>query len=211
MTDPYIVAGHIRRSLYAIAEHYDAAADPPKIRDDSDNRGGDQARPPTDLHAIDVRAVTMRHVSYWVRFILDVVNDGDITTKVNGHDLPEMTRFINTWALALAEQHPNDASGHHEACREELGKDARQLKAVAHGTRTRAIEVGPCPEVILDEQAEAFARCEGTVVANLTERDPDAEEDGLLPQHLTCSLDRTHTWRPWQWADIGKRIERMAG
>lgn len=211
MTDPYIVAGHIRRSLRVILDLYDEAADPPKIVDDSEARGGQPDRPPTDVHAIDVRADTMRHVTFWVRFILDVVQDGEIKTKVNGHDLPQMIRFIDTWALALAEQHPNDASGHKEACREELTSDARRLKAIVHGTRTRSIEVGPCPEVILDDEAETFRRCDGTVVANLTERDPDNEEDGLLPQHLTCTVDRTHTWQPWQWADIGNRIERMAG
>lgn len=214
MNEPYEIAGHIRRACRGILEHYDEAADPPKIADDSDPRGGDLARPPTDLHAIDVRRTTQRHVTFWVRFILDVVQDGTITTKVDGHDLPQMLRFIDTWALALAEQHPDDASGHKEACREELAADARRLKSVAHGTRTRAIEVGPCPEVVMTEDTpgvEALTRCDGTVVARLTERDPDSEDDGLLPQHLTCTIDGTHTWQPWQWADIGKRIERLAG
>lgn len=211
MSDPYVTAGKIRRALRDITEHYDAAGDPPKITDDSDPRGGDQARPPTDVHAIDCRAETIRHVSFWVQFILDEVQDGKITTKVRGSDLQEMATFVDRWALALAEEHPNEASGHKEACREELERDARRLKAVAHGTRTRSIEVGPCPEVIIDEEAEEFRRCEGTVVAHLTERDPDAEDDGLLPQNLTCSLDQGHSWQPWQWADVGKRIERMAG
>ena len=210
MTDPYVTAGKIRRALRDITEHYDAAGDPPKISDDSDPRGGDQARPPTDVHAIDCRADTIRHVSFWAQFILDEVNDGKITTKVRGSDLGGMARFIDTWALALAEQCPDDASGHKEACRQELERDARRLKAVAHGTRTRSIQVGPCPEVIIDDETEEFRRCEGTVVANLTERDPDSEDDGLLPQNLTCSVDGAHTWQPYQWSDIGKRIERMS-
>lgn len=101
------------------------------------------------------------------------------------------------------------------SCRAELTKHARNLKAVAHGTRTRSIEVGPCPEVVIvideDNDLETFARCHGTIVAVLTERDPDNEEDGLLPHHLTCTIHAEHTWQPWQWADIGKRIERMTG
>lgn len=208
--DPYVTAGKIRRALRDITEHYDAAGNPPKITDDSEARGGDQARPPTDVHAIDCRADAIRHVSFWAQFILDEVQDGTITTKVRGSDLQEMARFIDTWALALAEQRPDDASGHKEACRQELERDARRLKAVAHGTRTRSIQVGPCPEVIIDDETETFRRCQGTVVANLTERDPDSEDDGLLPQNLTCSLDGSHTWQPYQWSDIGKRIERMS-
>lgn len=220
MNDPYVTAGKIRRALRDITEHYDAAGNPPKITDDSEKRGGDQARPPTDVHAIDCRADTIRHVSFWAQFILDEINQewdsrteawvGTITTKVRGSNLQEMVTFVDRWALALAEQRPDDASGHREACREELTRDARRLKAVAHGTRTRSIEVGPCPEVVIDDDTETFKRCEGTVIANLTERDPDSDDDGLLPQHLTCSLDGTHTWQPWQWADIGKRIERMS-
>ena len=207
--EPYVIAGKIRAAVRTILDHYDDAGDPPKITDDSDPRGGDQARPPTDVHAIDCRADTIRHISFWVQFILDEINDGKIETKVRGSDLVDMTRFVDRWALALAEQRPDDASGHKEACREELERDARRLRAVAHGTRTRSIEVGPCPEVILDEQAETFRRCEGTIVASLTDRDPDS--DGLLPKHLTCDADSTHTWSPWQWHDVGKRIERMAG
>ena len=73
MNDPYVTAGKIRRALRDITEHYDAAGNPPKITDDSEKRGGDQARPPTDVHAIDCRADTIRHVSFWVQFILDEV------------------------------------------------------------------------------------------------------------------------------------------
>ena len=213
MSDPYVIAGYIRRALHDITDHYEAAGNPPRITDDSDPRGGDPARPPTDLHAIDVRRETRDSLRFWCRFILDTVQDGTITTRVNGHDLPGMCRFIDTWALALAEQHPNDASGHKKACKEELARHARNLKTVANGTRTRSIQVGPCPEVVIaldDTGLETFQRCAGTVVAHLTERDPDNEDDGLLPQVLTCDLDQAHTWQPWQWADIGKRIERMS-
>lgn len=204
--DPYQLAGHIRRALYDITEHYDAAADPPTIRDDSDNRGGDLARPPTNLHAIDVRRETEAALHYWCRYILEHVNDGTITTHVR-NDVASRAAFVNTWALALAEQHTSDA----HTCRDELTKNARQLNAVAHGTRTRSIEVGPCPEAIfiIEGELETLTRCDGTVVAVLTERDPDNEEDGLLPHHLTCTTRPDHTWQPWQWADIGKRIERM--
>ena len=211
-TEPYVVAGAIRRAVRTILDHYDQAGRPPKITDDSDSgRGGDPARPPTDVHAIDCRNDAHHGLAYWCQFILDEVNNGDITTKVRGSDMHDMARFVDTWALALAEQHPDSASGHREACKEELTRHGRRLQAVAHGTRTRSIEVGPCPEVILDDVAETFRRCDGTVVASLTERDPDNEDDGLLPQRLTCSTDQTHTWQPYQWADIGKRIERMAG
>ena len=49
MTEPYEVAGAIRRAVRTILDHYDGAGDPPKITDDSDaGRGGDPARPPTD-------------------------------------------------------------------------------------------------------------------------------------------------------------------
>ena len=206
--EPYVIAGKIRAALREILDHYDAAGNPPKITDDSEpSNGGDPARPPTDVHAIDVRVEAHNGMAYWCQFILDEVNDGTIETKVRGSDLHDIARFIDTWALALAEQHPDSASGHHEACKEQMTKWGRQLRVVAHGTRTRSIEVGPCPEVILDDQAETFRRCDGTIVAVLTDRDPDS--DGLLPKHLTCDVDSAHTWSPWQWHDVGKRIESM--
>ena len=218
--DPYITAGHIRAALHRIRDNYDAAGDPPKHADDSDPRKGDPARPPTNLHAIDVRRDTHVDLAFWVRFILDTVNAttdpetgllvGTIRTKVDGSDIHALAAFIDTWALALAEQAPEDALN----CRTDMGGHARRLRDVAHGVRVRRATVGPCPEIILTLEAdgrEILTRCEGTIVSTLRERDPDDEEDGLLPQAVTCTLDRSHTWTPWQWVDVGRRIGRQIG
>ena len=63
--EPYVIAGKIRAAVRTILDHYDDAGDPPKITDDSDPRGGDQARPPTDVHAIDCRAEAHNGMAYW--------------------------------------------------------------------------------------------------------------------------------------------------
>ena len=56
MSDPYQVAGAIRRSLYAIRENYADALDPGRVSDDSDRRPGSASGEPVNLHAVDVRS-----------------------------------------------------------------------------------------------------------------------------------------------------------
>lgn len=208
MTDPYVTAGHIRRALYDINDHYDDALDPPAHRDDSEARGGDLARPPTNLHALDVRQAADRDLTRWVRFILDHVNDGSIEHAPDA-GIDSKTRFVNTWALALTEQHPNDASGHKDACKEQLTRHARALKVVALGIRTKRVEVGPCPEMHIDDN-ESIQSCTGTVIASLTEGDPSTDEGGaLLPEVAACTAVQEHRWHPFEWRDLGVRIGRM--
>lgn len=220
--DPYIVAGHIRASLHRIRDHYDDAGDPPKHSDDSDPRKGDPARPPTDLHAIDVRRDTHHDLAFWTQFILDTVNAttdpdtgmtvGTITTKVDGSNVHALAAFVDTWALALAEQaDPDDALN----CRRDMRGHGDRLRDIAQGVRTKRVTVGPCPELLMtvDESSglEQISRCPGTIVSTLRERHPDDDEDGLLPQAITCTHDRDHKWSPWQWVDVGRRIGRQIG
>lgn len=204
MSDPYTIAGHIRRDLLKIRDHYDAAGDPPKAADDGAKGGGRPDRPPLDLHAVDVRQEAHHDLAYYTRFILDVVNDGTITTQVDGSDVHELAQFVDRWALALAEQHPDDA----QQCRADMAKHARRLRTLACGIRVKRVEVGRCPEVdlTLDERGvETLRRCEGTIVATLRERDPDDEDDGLLPEVIKCT-DLGHTWHPSQWRDLGSKL-----
>ena len=121
--DAYTVAGHIRANLRLIRDHYDDALDPGKINDDSDPRPGGASGEPANLHAIDVRAQTVRDLVYWVRFILDELETGPSTRTIYGTSIDDMGAFIDTWALALAEQMPEDA----ENCRRETGRHGKAL------------------------------------------------------------------------------------
>lgn len=207
--EPYEVAGDIRRGCHEIADYYEAAAMPPTIRDDSATRRGDPDRPPGSIEAMQARSETHRDLGFWTQYILDTVNDGTITTKIAGADIHALITFIDRWALALAEQHPDDA---HNAARELRGH-GRNLMTIACGIRTKRVEVGPCPELRLitnHDDLEELIRCDGTIFAVLRERDPHDTESGLLPQAITCTATSDHKWQPWQWADVGRRVEARA-
>ena len=198
MTEPYVVAGHIRRSLISIRDHYDAALTPPRVTDDSGARYQADSGEPVDLHAADVRREAARDLAYWCRYILDEVNGGTITTVVRAASITETTRFIDTWALALAEQLPLDADN----CRDEMSKHARALEGLARGWRTKRIEVGRCPETIVTMvgDLEEMTPCTGTLWAEIRE-----DDNGMLPTSIRCDA-APHTWTPWQWRDLGRRL-----
>ena len=198
MSDPYVVAGHIRRALCTIREHYDAALTPPRVSDHNGGRYPAASGEPVDLHAADVRRETARDLAYWCRYVLDEVNHGNIRTIVRARDIAQMTRFIDTWALNLAEQLPLDADN----CHREMTRNARNLEALARGWRTKRIEIGPCPEtiIIMVGDLEETTRCAGTLWAEMRE-----DDNGMLPMSVRCDT-QPHAWTPWQWRDLGRRL-----
>ena len=199
--DPYHVAGHIRRDLWRIRDHYEAALTPAKGVDESGLTSHGQAGEPVPTTALDARHEARRDLAYWARFILDEVNGGTITTTpVEAASIHALVEFIDRWALALAEQMPDDADN----LRTEASKHARRLEALAQGRRAKRIQVGRCPEQHLvtgDDGLETLTPCTGDLWAVLRH-----DDDGLLPSDVTCDNDREHTWTPWQWRDLGRRI-----
>ena len=206
MTDePYKVAGDIRANLRKIRDHYDDAIDPGKINDDSDPRGGASSGEPANLHAVDVRAATVRDLVYWVRFILDELEDGPSTRTIDGTSVDDMGAYIDRWALHIAEQTPEDADN----CRNETKRHAHALESLSKLWRSRRIQIpGRCPEQILTvsvEGVEEFVACTGDLWATMRE-----EDKGMLPGRVECSQVGDHQWTPWQWRDLGRRIGTSA-
>lgn len=200
-SDPFIVAGHIRTNLRLIRDHYDRALDPGKVNDEGESRGGATNGEPVNLHTVDVRADTVRDLVFWVRFILDELDNGPSTRTIYGTSIDDMGAFIDTWALTLAEQMPDDAHN----CRRETGRHGKNLESLSKLWRSRRIQIpGRCPEQILTvspEGVEEFRACTGDLWATMRE-----EDKGMLPGRVECSAGVDHQWTPWQWRDLGRRI-----
>ena len=199
MTDPYITAGHIRRGIHTIRDHYTAALTPDTTTDESGIHNRTQPGEPVNLTAIDTRNAALNHLREGTQFILEHVNSGTITALVDATHPDPLGRFIDTWALAMAEQHPVYA-GRYATQSERHG---RRLETLAKGWRTKHIRVGDCTEqaIVAVDGVETFARCPGELVAVFRE-----EDKGLLPGEVTCTVDGAHVWSPYQWHDLGKKL-----
>lgn len=197
MTEPYAVAGHIRASLHGITDRYDEALSGTPPRDDSDaHTRRAEAPPPVSPHILDVRAETHHDLRFYALFVLEQVNGGSIATRVDGNSVTSLARFLDVWALALAEQHPADA----EEARRDLGRHARALAAICNGDYTRrfAIPGGRCPEMVW--RGEEMVRCSGTLVAVMR------QGDILLPRFVGCDREAGHQWAPSEWLGLGRML-----
>ena len=120
--DPYQTAGDIRRALLKIIDHYDEALIPPRLTASvkqptaplpPDARKMKPARKvwqhspaPTSLAVLDARAAAHADLAHYARIVLDEVTDvsgGTIVTHVNGQSPYALARFLDTWALRMAE------------------------------------------------------------------------------------------------------------
>jgi hypothetical protein len=205
-TDPFLVAGHIRANLRLIRDHYDDAINPGKINDDSDQRSGATNGEPANLHAMEVRANTVKALVYWVGFIRDEMptGKGPSTRAIYGTTIDDLGSFIDTWALALAENMPDDADN----LSKETHRHGKDLESLSKLWRSRRIQIpGRCPEQTLTvspEGVEEFRPCTGELWATMRE-----EDKGMLPGRVECSVG-VHQWTPWQWRDLGRRIGTSA-
>lgn len=142
MTDDLV--GQIRRSLWAIRDHYEGALDGPR-RGASIGGGAGTREPPApgSLEAMQARAACHADLLHYTRVIqFEVVSiDGElIQTKVDGDDINRLAAFIDTWAGQLVEQ---TSEGHQ--CVADLDHHAHQLKALALPDRKDWVSVGHCP------------------------------------------------------------------
>ena len=122
------------------------------------------------------------------------------TAVIHAGSVESTTRFVDTWALALAEQLPLDADN----CQREMTAHASALHALAAGWRTRRIEVGSCPSQRLrvsQEGYEQFEPCTGLLWAVMTQ-----DDDGLLPARIVCDLESEHEWQPHAWHALGRAL-----
>lgn len=87
-----------------------------------------------------------------------------------------------------------------------------EARALIQPNTTYRIELGPCPEVLLellDGGVVRQARCGGTVVAVMRK----AASREQLPSEVVCTAhgddeEAPHVWGPMQWHALGRRMGR---
>lgn len=196
MIDPHTRAGHIRRNLLTIRDHYEQALHATASADESGIRG-ESRREPIPVRVLDARAEAHRDLASWVNFILMEVNGGTITRGPSGTDIHSLAEYVARWCQAICEQCPDDA----ENLEAEVKQHAGKLQALALGWQTKRIEVGQCPESYLTEDETTIVRCTGGLWAVMHSR------DSMLPQAVTCDAC-SRSWVPSQWRDLGRKLGR---
>lgn len=84
-----------------------------------------------------------------------------------------------------------------------IRETVRESRALIQPNSTYRIEIGPCPELLGDDQAH----CEGVVIA-VMQRASSREQ---LPSEIRCTAhgedeDEPHAWSPIQWHALGRRM-----
>lgn len=202
MIDAHTRAGHIRRDLLTITDHYDQALHTPRAADESGIRGA-SSREPVPIRVLDARAEVHRDLHFWARFILDEINDGSISVGPRSTSIAHLAEFVGRWAQAVCEQAPDDADN----LETEMRRHAGGLLALARGWSTKRIEIARCPEQTLvvvpypvTGDVEEFVPCTGSLWAILR------SQDTMLSKEVACDHDPAHAWQPWQWRDLGRRL-----
>ena len=196
MTDKWHLAGDIRRSLRTIRNVWPATLSVLATSANEKVAGG-VVGALVSAHVLDLRKECHHDLRFFTMLVLEQVNGGTIGTKVNVLDVDQLTRFLDTWALHLCEQMPDDA----EQCAKDMHHHAERLRGMVRGDRMHRYQIGRCPETVMVGE-DQLGRCKGMLWASMR------EGDAMLPQSVVCDQESTHTWQPWQWASLGKRIER---
>lgn len=174
--DPWQTAGDIRVALIGIRNVWPAVINASRSGN-SDRVSGSAAIPAAvAAHILDVRIEAQKDLRFYTMLILNEINGGGISTKVDVLDIDSMGIFIDTWALHLCEQMPDDS----EDCRRDLQKQATRLLEMVRGDQTHRYQIGRCPELTLDE---AQTRCTGELLGHHAgQRGTAAEADPVRPQ-----------------------------
>ena len=160
---PYSLAASIRGSLSMIREYYDEALIPPKmtsgvrlptaavpadqIKMKPAKKAFEHPPAPVSFAVLDARAAAHSDLAHYARVILNEVRSVDgrtIQTRVDGSDVEGLTYFLETWALRMAEEVPDEAV----ACKADMETHANALHAFAIPIRRNWIKLGNCPFVI---------------------------------------------------------------
>lgn len=86
----------------------------------------------------------------------------------------------------------------------------RESRGLIQPNTTYRIELGPCPELVVDQGAETVIhRCPGTIIAVMRK----ASSREQLPSEVLCSAhgdneENPHVWSPMQWHALGRRMGR---
>jgi hypothetical protein len=196
------LAGSIRRSLWAIRDHYDEALDAPRAGGISGVRGSKEPPLPVSAHVLDARRAChhdLLHYARAIQFMCTDIEGRSIQTRLDGDDPAELAAFIDRWAENLERVAQAEA----RLCEAEMAAHARTLFAVATGVRVRRFPVGPCPEHGTSDMGERIP-CPGELSAALR------SDDSLLPSEVVCSEDREHRWSASQWLMLGRRVTELS-
>lgn len=208
MSDPYETAGKIRRNLHTIRNVWGATITLVHRQASDEPVTGSAASPsPVPTHVLDARRDCHRDLKLYTGIILDYVNGGGISTKVDALKVDDLARFLDVWAFLFAEQLHNPIV---DRCARDMGRHADRLSGMIRGDQLHRYQVGRCPEMLASDGAavdhagladHVFTRCAGNLWASMR------RQDTMLPQSIVCDADPAHTWAPWQWAALGKRLE----
>ncbi|MGZ4516425.1 MAG: hypothetical protein ACXVXN_00660 [Mycobacteriaceae bacterium] len=197
----YALIGSIRRSLIAIADHYDVALIPPKMT--SGVKLPTQAAPeakmkyakpamehspaPVNVDVLDARRdahADLLHYTRVVQFEVHGIDGQTIRTRVDGDSIYELCTFLTTWAERLADEVPAEA----EACAYDLAKHATKLQRFALPDRRSRQRLGECPVTVADADGNSVV-CGTAVYAY-----PD--EDGIhrFVRCPGCGTEDTIDW-----------------
>jgi len=161
------LAGQIRRDLYAIVDHYDAALEPARRAAGSQVKVTKEPPLPISAHVLQVRRETATDLTYWARFLLDEVRD------VNGNPLQHgptsvapdaLVPFVARWVDWLITNMPDDADN----LAEDAAKHATGLRDIVFPPRRDWMPIGDCPVTVADADGNSVA-C-GTKVRAYPER-----------------------------------------
>jgi hypothetical protein len=79
---------------------------------------------------------------------------------------------------------------------ETLGEAMRAVEP----NRPRRLEIGACPERVIDDEGQDEGACTGTLFALIY------PADSLLPCDIRCTTDGEHRWTADQWHALGRRL-----
>jgi hypothetical protein len=150
---------------------------------------------PVPAHVLDVRRDCHHDLRFYATLILEQVNDGTITGRVDAGSIDELTGFVDRWAQLFVEQMPDDG----DQCAKDMSKHAETLRGMVRGDQMHRYQVGRCPELTVAD--DAIVGCKGNLWASMR------RGDAMLPKSIVCDLDGEHAWEPYQWAALGKRLE----
>lgn len=180
----------IAKAVATIALHWNASLRGPKEGASGGKRPAPTSRTPVPPAVLDARALALSRMTGWA---LVVIDDRELSAHVDGNDALALAELLLTHA---------DWLGHHEASADavaELADSARQILALATGTRRRRITIGSCPQLVVTEGGEPTP-CPGRLHATLH------TTDVLLPASIACTVNPAHTWSPREWVGLGLAI-----
>jgi hypothetical protein len=147
------LAGSIRRSLWAIRDHYDEALDAPRAGGISGVRGSKEPPAPGSLEAMQARRDAHMDLAHYARVVYMActdINGNEIQTRITKDEQRqpiELAVFLDRWAENLERVDRQEAEG----CDRDMARHAEALRAIARPERREWVNVGHCPLTVAQD------------------------------------------------------------